>query len=79
MCPGLCIAFRTKGRFFTIWPDILTFGRITSNVVTCMSVAHSVSGCARSYTRIIGDWKLGSYLNISQYPVIYHYLRTTAL
>ena len=38
MCPGLGIALRMMGRFFDVWPDIIQFGRITSDVITGMSV-----------------------------------------
>ena len=41
--------YETMGRFLMLWPDIPPFGRITSDVVTGMSVTQSVRGWAHSY------------------------------
>ena len=35
--------------FLMLWPDIIEFGRIKLDIVTGMSVTHSVRGLAHSY------------------------------
>ena len=43
MCPGLGIALRLGRFFLMLWPDIIQFGRITSDVVRGMSVTDSTT------------------------------------
>ena len=61
MCPGLGIALRTF-RFFLLWPDIIQFGRATSDVVRGMSVTQFIK---KSTSRFIEVTSLvNNYQNI---------------
>ena len=44
------------GSFLMLWPDIIHFGRITSDVITGMSVTQSNRNVLRRWVQILGGW-----------------------